>query len=314
MASENGAWSVLPSSLRSAFIVALATSFLAAALLFQSNVRTTTPEFSRGGPFAGGDATPLSTDLTVPTPTSVPIPTGESTSSAVLTGPSARPGEEGLEGPPFPTLGRYVYSVSGDESASLFGSRAYPAEMTMTVHRPEDADPALKADEIEFDLDFSPQHEEREIVAYRKDGLMFTYEAGSITFGPQTRTDEASYEPPMTQVPVPLKVGDVVKGSSKAITPGGTQTRVEDWEVTVDGTEPISVLGAQVDAWVVEIHRVSEPGSADVIDRTRKYWVDADRGIWVKWEEHFTGKQNFGPGNFSYSTDYTATLSRIEPL
>lgn len=314
MATETGTWGVLPKSLRSAFIIALATSFLAAGLLFQSNVRTTAPNFSRGGSFSGRNSTPLNNDLSVPTPTIQPLPTGESKSSAILTAPSSRPGSAGLEGPPFPTLGRYVYGVQGTESASFFGSRTYPNEMTMTVHRPVDAQPALKADEIEFDLDFSTDHEEREIVAYRKDGLKFSYEAGSITFGPRTQTSEAAYTPAMLQVPIPLKQGAEISGKSEAVAPDGTTSRVEDWTVTVDGTESLSIMGDVVDAWVVEIQRKSESGSAENVDRTRKYWFDADRGIWVQWTEHFTGSQEFGPGTFTYMTDFTATLERIEPL
>jgi hypothetical protein len=50
------------------------------------------------------------------------------------------------------------------------------------------------------------------------------------------------------------------------------------------------------------------------VTRSRKYWLDPDRSLWVKWEEHMIGSQNFGPGKFTYTTDFTATLKRAEPL
>ena len=85
----------------------------------------------------------------------------------------------------------------------------------MTVHRRPAADatdPSLEPDELAFDLDFSDEHQEREIVAYRKDGIIFTFEAGSVTFGAGTQTSEAIYDPPMTADADPARRGATAEG------------------------------------------------------------------------------------------------------
>jgi hypothetical protein len=311
-------WSSLPSPMRKALAVAFATTIVAGAVLYQTNVRVTKPpEFSRGGKFATGNEVPDFSNLKVQTATPIPLPSGgrsEATVSAPDPGKRdvAQPGER----PPFPTFGRYIYKVDGSETATALGSRQYPPEMTMSVHR-QDSDEEggkLRSDELSFDLAFSEEHTEREIVAYRKDGLFFTFEAGEIVFGPYERTSQASYEPSMLQVPVPLDEGSVTEGTSHAIEPDGSESRVEDWKVTVTGADRISVAGSKVDTWVIEVKRQSRPGSAEQVSRTRKYWLDPERAIWVKWTESMSGSQDFGPGTFNYSTDYTATLDRIEPL
>jgi hypothetical protein len=308
--------SALPASLRNAGIIALATAFMAGALLYQENVRAEKPpDFTRGGAFARDLADGGSDVITVATP--IPRPTPSSRSTAVLKAPKGLT-VESVQGPPFPALGRYVYAVQGTESASIFGSRAFPPEMTMTVHRrtPGDStDPDLKEDELAFDLDFSPDHEEREIVAYRTKGIMFTFEGGTITFGPRTQTSEAVYEPPMTQIPIPLVVGAKAKGTSRAISPSdGSELRVEDWTVDVVGREQIEIMGDVVHAYVVTVDRQSRPGSAEQVTRTRTYWLDPVRAIWVKWEEHMNGSQDVGFSSFTYSSNFIATLSRLGPL
>jgi hypothetical protein len=313
-------WPALPKPLRRAVVLAVGTVLIASGVLYQTNVRAKRPpDFSRGGTFAQGDKQPvLGDDLSIETPTP-PVPSNRLRSSAVLTAPN-QPGAlppGGAGAPDFPILGRYVYSVDGYESVTAFGPRDYPSEMTMTVHRAQDAPQPLKEDELVFDLKFSEEHEEREIVSYRQGGIFFTYESGSITFGPQktTRSSEADYRPPMLQIPVPLKVGEENSGFSRALDPDtGAESRTEDWTVKVQRREQITVLNRTVDAWVVQIDRQSRPGSAESVTRSRTYWFDPVRNIWVKWHETLNGSQDFGPGTFTYSTDFTATLSRIEPL
>ena len=255
-------WGLLPPSLRSAALVAITTLFLAGAMLYQENVGSDQqPDFARG-PLAGNLANPAPEEIVVTTPT--PAPRGGSRSSATLTAPRGASVEEDVHGPPFPALGRYVFAVEGTESASLFGSRAYQPEMTMTVHRRSpvgSTDPELEADELAFDLDFSPEHQEREIVAYRRDGIMFTFEATTLIFGPSTQTSEVTYEPPITQIPIPLTEGATVEGTTRAISSeDGSEARVEDWEVKVARRETIEIMGADVDAFVVEVDRQTQPG------------------------------------------------------
>jgi hypothetical protein len=316
-----GLWSLLPFSLRTAGIIALVTSVTAGVVLYRSTISSERPpEFSRGGRFGGiAQGGSALDDLTVPTPAARSGSTVRSRSSAVLSGPSAK--DDVPNGGPgansrFPRLGSYVYAVEGTEDATAFGSREYPDEMTMTVHRPTlrgSSAPDLEDDEVVFDLVFSGDHEEREIVAYRTNGISFTYEAGSVTFG-ITQTSEASYKPPMLQVPAKLEPGNVVEGTSRAISPDGEETRVEDWVVTVEGRETIDIMGEAVPTWVVEIERQSRPGSSEQVTRTRRYWFSPAHRLWVKWEEKLDGRQAFGPGSFRYRTEFTATLDRIEQL
>jgi hypothetical protein len=301
-------------AITSAFVV-----LASAALLYQTNVRSERPpKFGRGGAFAGSLTKPgaISEDYSIPT--AVPRTNGRARSEAVLRAPETPGYGAGTQpgvAPRFPAFARYVYSVDGYEETTGFGRREYPPEETTTVHRTQPTDPTvprLKDDEVIFDLYFSDNHEEREIVAYRPEGIVFTYEAGSVTFGPATRTSEATYEPPMMQIPVPLRVGAQVKGTTEAKDSSGTTTRVEDWTVKVLRTEYLEVLGQRVGTWVVKIDRQSRPGSSESVTRSRTYWFDPNRSLWVKWHETLSGAQNFGPGRFTYRTEFTATLSRIE--
>jgi hypothetical protein len=311
-------WSDLPKPLRRGLALAVVTVFIAGGVLYQTNVRAKRPpEFSRGGTFAQGDrnAPILGEDLSIETPTPS-VPPSRLRSSAVLTAPD-QPGAlppGGAGAPDLPTIGRYIYSVEGYESVTAFGRRDYPAEMTMTVHRAQDANQPLKADELVFDLKFSEEHEEREIVSFRRGGIFFTYESGSITFGPgQTRSSEADYKPPMLQIPFPLEVGEQQTGTTVATNPDtAAELRTEDWTVEVLRRESITVLNETVDAWVVQIDRQSRPGSSESVTRSRTYWFDPTRSIWVKWHETLNGSQDFGPGTFTYSTDFTATLARVQ--
>jgi hypothetical protein len=310
-------WSLVPASLKSAVLVALTTIFLAGAMLYQENSGSgQRPGFAQGGPIAGNLANPAPDEIVVATPT--PLERGETRSSATLTVPKRSFTKEEVNGPPFPALGRYVFAVEGTESASLFGSRAFQPEMTMTVHRreaSETTDPGLERDELAFDLDFSPEHQERAIVAYRRDGIMFTFESQSLTFGPSTQSTAAIYDPPITQIPIPLVEGAEAEGTTTATSPeDGSEVRVEDWTVEVLRHEKIDIMGSGVDTLVVQVDRKSQPGAAYPLTRSRTYWLDPVRAIWVKWEERSSGRQEAGLGSVTYTSTYTATLDRIEPL
>lgn len=319
MGASPAAAPTAPKSLRIAAAIAVITLIVAGGSLYQENIRSEQPpDFGRGGAFAGDLAQPGDEEITIVTPTPRPVASGRARSTAVLSAPNAvRERFATGRPPPFPALGRYVYRVDGSESASIFGSRDYPPEMTMTVHRSpgdETGQVRLKDDELAFDLNFSQDHEEREIVAFRRSGIAFTYEAGSITFGPRTESSEATYSPAMTQIPIPLTDDAKSSGTSRALRADGSTARVENWTVDVVGRERLNVMNETVEAYVVEIERKSEPGSEEQLTRTRKYWFDPARVIWVQWEEQMSGTRGVGFGSFTYSTRYTATLERIEPL
>jgi len=313
---SDGLWGVLPISLRTAGVIALTTAVTAGLLLFQTNVRSERPpDRDRAGVLGNGGT------IAVPSPgaSATPAPTQRPRSAATLTAPDDL--SEGGDGPGgasgFPTFGTYVYSVEGTESVTALGSRDYPPEMQMTVRRPDESDASigpLEDNELVFDLYFSEEHEERQVVAYKRNGIFFAYESDSITFGPSSRAGEATYDPQIVQIPAPLKEGGAREGSSTATSPAGDEVREEDWTVTVEGTEEIEVLGEDIATWVVLVERQSRPGSAEPMRRARKYWFDPERSIWVKWQESVSRPQGFGPGNFTYTTDFTATLDRIEPL
>ncbi len=308
---------------RSATIVAVAIVVLAGTLLYRNNVpEEIPPDFSRGGAFAGDLVNPgLDGDLSISTP--APRPAAAARSHATVRAPKgAAVAKNFVDRPPFPSLGTYVYAVTGTESASLFTSRDYPPEMEMTVHRPESSiqrpgqqsGAPLASDELVFDLFFSQDHEEREIVAYGKHGIAFTFEGGSITIGTDAQTTEATYDPPMVQIPVPLAQEATVEGTSRAIAPDGSTVRTEDWSVTVTGVDQLQVMDETVETFVVKIERQSQPGSDEQLTRSRTYWVDPARSIWVKFEEHSSSSRGSGLSASSYSSDFTATLDRIEPL
>lgn len=306
-----------PRGMRRAGVLAALIVLAASTLLYQNNVRADRPpEFTRGGPFPSQEPSLGRIQLNA-SPTPVPG-LGTLHSSAVLTAPSHERFEKPLAPGAFafPEFGTYVYKVQGWEEATAFGRRDYPPEMQMTVHRPQPRssdEPDLKANEVNFDLNFSSDHEEREVVAYRADGISFTFEAGTITFGAGfTRSSEASYEPPMKQIPAPLREGATASGTSDARDPNGNVTRTEDWTVRVLGKEVLTVLGKPTLTWVLKVDRQSRPGTTEQDKRTRTYWFDPDRRIWVKWSEALEASQDFGPGAFGYQTEYTATLDRIQ--
>ena len=212
-------------------------------------------------------------------------------------------------GPARPALGNYTYAVDGEEGATGFGNRRFPDQMTTVVH----GGPGLAPDELVFDITYSQEHVEREIVAYRGDGVYFTFEGGQVSFGPGTQTSEADYDPPMLQIPWPLEPGATRTGVSKAKGSDGSVVRTEDWKATVVGVEPITAAGGPVEAWKVEVDRRSQPGSAEQLVRHRTYWYDPGRGIWVQFTETVHGERKAGPTTFTYDSSLTATLTGFTP-
>jgi hypothetical protein len=212
-------------------------------------------------------------------------------------------------GPARPALGNYTYAVDGEEGATGFGSRRFPEQMTTVVH----GGPGLAPDEVVFDITYSQEHVEREIVAYRGDGVYFTFEGGQVSFGPATQTSEAEYDPPMLQIPWPLQPGATRTGTSKAKRGDGSVVRTENWTATVVGVEPVMAAGGSVEAWKVEVDRKSQPGSAEQLVRHRTYWYDPGRGIWVQFAETVHGERKTGPTTFTYDSRLTATLTGFTP-
>ena len=243
------------------------------------------PDFS-----AGAQATPAS--RSAPTSTTT---TGPGTVAAAVSAPLA--------------LGTYTYALRGSESATGFGSRQYPAEMTLTAHTA----PGVAKDQAVLDLFFSKDHQERDIVSYRDDSVAFAFEGGSITFGPVTQTSEADYVPAMTQIPLPLRAGDTRKGTTEAKGKNGSVTRVEDWTVRIVRQETLTIAGKATPTWVVTTDRKTRPGSSDQATRSRTYWYDPARRLWVKWAEKMHGERKTVGFTFTYDTAYEAMLTRFAP-
>jgi hypothetical protein len=198
--------------------------------------------------------------------------------------------------------------VDGSEGASFFGTRRYPDRMTMVAH----GAPGLAPDQLVFDLRYSDQHEEREIVNFKDDGIYFDFEGGSVTFGPRTETSEADYEPPMIQIPKPLSAGLTRSATVQAKSANGSVVRTEDVKVTVLGQETVPVAGANVATWKVQVNRQFRPGSADEGTRVRTYWFDPARNLWVKFAENFHGQRNTVGFRFTYDSNLTATLAEFK--
>jgi hypothetical protein len=309
------------------------------------------PSFSRGGQFAvagppgstttSGAPTGETTGTTAAPPIGVPGATGSSattattavkaTSTTVTTrgarattttraasgpGPAPTPTSPPKAAPaPAPTgigkpaLGTYTYTVDGTEQAPFVGARRYPEKMTTVVH----AGGGIESDQLIFDITYSNNHVEREIVGFRNDGVYFDFEGGSITFGPRTETSQADYEPPILQVPLPLQPGLSRTGVSQAKGADGKVSRTEDWKTTVLGQEAVTIGGATVNAWKVEVQRKFRPGSADQGFRNRTYWFDPARRIWVKYTEVFHGERRTAGFSFTYDSTLTAVLAGFTP-
>jgi hypothetical protein len=258
-------------------------------------IATTSPPTSGTAPKPTA-TTRAATATTAPRAT-MPAPTTPPSTAASPT-PTTPPA-----GPKLPAHGNYVYAVDGQENASIMGSRRLPAQMTTVVH----GAPDLAADQVVFDLRYSNEHEEREIVGYRGDGVYFDFEGGSVTFGPRTETSEADYEPPMLQIPSRLEAGFTQSGTSKAKKADGSAARDETWKVTVLGQENVTVAGAPVATWKIKVDRTFQ-GSSESGTKNRTYWYDPARLMWVKFTEVFHGERRQGTFSFTYDMNATATL------
>jgi len=189
------------------------------------------------------------------------------------------------------------------------GTRKFPDKMTMVVHGAT----GLKPDQLVFDLTYSDKHAEREIVGFRNDGIYFDFEGGSVTFGPRTETSQADYEPPILEVPSPLQAGFTRTGVTRAKGADGGVSRTEDWTVSVAGQEPVTVAGATVNAWKVQVDRKFRPGGSDQGTRSRTMWFDPARNMWVKFVEVFHGERHEVGFSFTYDSNVTAVLSSFTP-
>lgn len=258
-----------------------------------------------------GRQTAAATATTVTTAAAVGASTTSSAPAPAGPGPSTAPGPPPAPAPgsALPAFGTYTYAVDGQEGASFVGSRRYPERMTTVVH----GGGGVQPDQAVFDITYSSEHEERQIVGFRPDGIYFDFEGGSVTFGPRTETSEADYDPPMLQIPKPLQAGFTKTQVVKAKGANGSLVRTEDVKVTVIGQETVPVAGADVSTWKVEVDRKIRPGSADGGTRKRTYWLDPTRNIWVKYTEVFHGQRNTAGFSFTYDSDLTATLTGFAP-
>lgn len=278
------------------------------------------PSFSTGGAFLEAE------DFATPGVDGVPFPYGDATSApsvgteaegqavasdaggaAPSTAADAPTTTSTPTTPTLPATGTYTYALSGREGATAFGTRSYPSEGAVVIH----GDPSIRSDELVHDLKLSDQHEEREIIRYTPAGIAFSFEGGAITFGPGTQTSQATYDPLMVQIPFPLQHGASASGSSAA-KDGGSTSRTEDWTAQVVGQEALDVLGTTRTTWVIDVQRRTKPGGAEQVDRFRRYWYDPVIGTWVRWTERFRASRDMVV-DFSYDTDYTATLTGFTP-
>ena len=300
-----------------AVLIATVVFLLASAtvLLVASDDR---PSFRRGGQFVAAEQA-----LEAPATTGVPVFWATTTSSAPppttsrpvpITARPARvtasPAAAAPAPPPAPLVpaaGTYRWAVTGSESATAFGSRPLPPQMTMVVHGG-----GLGPRHMVADLAYSPDHTEREILEFRDDGIYMSFEGGEIRFGLGSQTNQGDYSPPMLQVPLPASPGVVRTGSSEVRDGGGVQ-RVEDWTVRVVGEETLTIGGASVRTTRVTVDRQSRPGSAQRVTRSRTYWFDPGRQLWVKYTERVHGEQGIGVLSFSYDAELSATLSSFTP-
>jgi len=283
------------------------------------------PTFLRGGRFdqsapVGPGAGPVGATPAAPAPAVAPTTitagpgTGGTSNNAlpsgrgVGAGPGPRSGAIGAAAT-VPRLGTYTWAVSGTETATGFGSRSFPNQMTMVAH----GDNGLGPSQVVLDVTYSGDHTEREILDRTASGLAFDFEGGQVTFGGVSQNNQGDYRPPMVQVPGQLAPGQTVTGTSQVIASDGSTERTEDWTVHVLDQETLTVAGKTVPTWKVTIDRVSRPGSSQKITRSRTYWYDPTRALWVKYTEREHGEQPYGPFTFTYDDDLTATLSSFQP-
>ena len=175
----------------------------------------------------------------------------------------------------------------------------------MVVH----AGAGVEADQLVFDLTYSDKHAERQIVGFRNDGIYFDFEGGSVTFGPRTETSQADYEPSLLQIPLPLQPGLSRSGVSRAKGADGKVSRIEDWKATVLGQEAVTIAGATVNAWKVELQRKFRPGHPDQGFRNKTMWFDPARNMWVKFVEVLHAERHTAGFSFTYDSNVTAVLA-----
>ena len=203
----------------------------------------------------------------------------------------------------------YTYALSGTESATLAGARPLGPVLTITAHGAT----GLSADQIVLDYVFSPQHAEREILSYDANGVSFSFEGGSVSFGALSQTSQADYVPPMLQVPRALGAGTTRQGSTQARASGGSSNRTEDWTVKVIGQETLTIAGSAVPTWVVAVDRRTRSDSADQVVRSRTYWYDPVRRLWVKLREQFQGTRSLLGLSFGFTAEFEAVLTGFTP-
>ena len=329
-------------SFRQKVLAALGAVALVASGVGYQLAQKDPPSFRRGGTFAiAGDAGTTTTTLatspettagtagteTTALPSSTvttgrteratparPAPAGATTTTRAPTGPAPTtvtspappaPASTPTPGPGKPAVGTYTWTVDGTEGASFVGTRRFPDTMTMVVHAGAGVDP----DQLVFDLTYSDKHAERQIIGFRNDGIFFDFEGGSVTFGPRTETSQADYEPPILQIPLPLQPGLSRSGVTHAKNANGGLSRIEDWKTTVLGQETVTIGGATINAWKVEVQRTFRPGSADQGYRNRTLWFDPARHMWVKFVEVFHGERKTAGFSFTYDSNVTAVLA-----
>jgi len=317
----------LTAALAGAQVVLLAGGAFGAARIGGQSHRL--PTFAVGGAFLrdgrpAGTPDPVSRGLTA----SAAAPAYTSTSSAApgpsvsadsavasparaaaTASPVGRPHVSNASGPILPAAGTYTYSISGQESSTGFGARSFPSTMSIDVHRGS----GLPANQVVLDITFSSQHQEREILQYDQRGISMVYEAGAVTFGPMTQTNQATYVPAMVQMPLPDEAGALASGTSAARNSDGSTDRIEDWTTSVQGIEAVQTQSGYRQCPVIRIERRTRPGSADQETRRVSYRYDPGLGIWDRWTVLMHAQRSYVGFTFTYDENFTATLSEFQP-
>ncbi len=159
-----------------------------------------------------------------------------------------------------------------------------------------------------FDLRFSDQHTEQEVVSYRADMIGVRQQAVQLEFGLAKRNTFASYKPTVAFAAVPFAANASRSGATDTRDGAGRLLRIEDWRVTDVALRSIVVAGATVSVWEVSFDRASRAGAAESLRETRRAWFDPVRRMWVKWEIHLHTER---PNELAsaYDLDYVATLT-----
>jgi hypothetical protein len=260
------------------------------------------------GDTAGGGAAP---DVATPVLPLFPSTTttgrpGKTTSTAVPGVAGRGTTDEATVAPP--RLGTYTYAVDGTEAMAGAGSRKLPPSMRLGASRPTDA----AADEVVFDLNFSDQHTEREIVAFRSDRIAVRHESINVVFGLRKRSTQFGYSPAVGRAVVPLASSASRSGASTATDGSGTTMRTEDWKATDVAKRSLTVAGSTVEVWEISTERTSRPGAVEQFHETRRAWFDPARRMFVKWESHVHTERTSGVSS-AYDLNYTATFTTYTP-